>query len=57
MQLMDQFITDESGASAIEYGIIAALISVAIIAVLATLGISLRDKFADIADLIFSAGQ
>jgi pilus assembly protein Flp/PilA len=32
MHLLNQFVADESGATAIEYGLIAALIAVAIIA-------------------------
>jgi pilus assembly protein Flp/PilA len=48
--LMVRFAKDESGATAIEYGLIAALISVVIIAVLSTIGTSLRGKFENIAD-------
>jgi pilus assembly protein Flp/PilA len=40
--------TDESGATAIEYGLIAAGISLAIIAAVNGLGTSLNTKFADI---------
>lgn len=40
-----RFIKDESGATAIEYGLIAALISVALIAGASTLGNSLNDTF------------
>ena len=36
--LFSRFVNDESGATAIEYGLIAALISVAIIAAAGTLG-------------------
>jgi len=39
--LFVKFINDDSGATAIEYGLIAACISVAIIAVLQSLGTSL----------------
>ncbi len=39
------FVSDESGATAIEYGLIAALISVVIIGVLATIGTNLSAKF------------
>ena len=42
------FINDESGATAIEYGLIAAGISVAIIAVVNGLGTSLNTKFTSI---------
>ncbi len=40
---------DEEGATAIEYGLIAALISVVIIGVLFTIGTSLQAKFNQIA--------
>ena len=38
-------LTDEGGATAIEYGLIAALVSVAIIVVLGTLGDNLTNTF------------
>jgi pilus assembly protein Flp/PilA len=43
-----RFMKDESGATAIEYGLIAALIAVAIIAGATTLGTALNDKFNEI---------
>ena len=43
-----QFLTDESGATAIEYGLIAAGISVAIIAVVNNLGTKLHTIFSSI---------
>ncbi|HEX2148277.1 MAG TPA: Flp family type IVb pilin [Pseudorhizobium sp.] len=43
-----RFIKDESGATAIEYGLIAALISVALIAGASTLGNSLNSTFSAI---------
>lgn len=42
---MKSFLTDESGATAIEYGLIAALVSVAAIAALQSLGNSLDNIF------------
>ncbi len=42
------FLSDESGATAIEYGLIAAGISLAIIAVVNGLGSTLNDKFTSI---------
>lgn len=47
--LLSRFIADESGATAIEYGLIAALISVTIITVLTTVGTNLNTKFQSIA--------
>ena len=55
--LMVRYAADESGASAIEYGLIASLIAVAIIGVLGTLGINLRDKANEIAEAIGDAGR
>ena len=45
MHLFGKFLADESGATAIEYGLIAAGISVAIIAVVQGLGTKLKDTF------------
>jgi pilus assembly protein Flp/PilA len=42
------FFSDESGATAIEYGLIAAGISLAIIAAVNGLGTTLNDKFTSI---------
>jgi pilus assembly protein Flp/PilA len=46
--LFVRFVKNESGATAIEYGLIAAGISVAIIAVVNGLGTQLNDKFTSI---------
>lgn len=43
--MFKRFAADESGATAIEYGMIAALIAVVIIAALKTLGNNLGNKF------------
>ncbi len=43
--LFARYMKDESGATAIEYGLIAALISVVIITVLTSVGSSLNTKF------------
>ena len=48
-KLIARFVKDESGATAIEYGLIAALISVAIIGILTTIGTNLVTKFTTIA--------
>ena len=42
------FLSDQSGATAIEYGLIAAGISLAIIAIVNGLGTNLNTKFTDI---------
>jgi pilus assembly protein Flp/PilA len=49
-KIVNRFAKDESGATAIEYGLIAALISVVIIGVLSTIGTRLSNKFNQIAD-------
>jgi pilus assembly protein Flp/PilA len=45
MRLLSRFAADESGATAIEYGLIAALIAVAIIAALNSLSTNLKNTF------------
>ena len=52
-----QFLKDESGATAIEYGLIAALIAVVIIAGATTVGTQLGAKFNTIGSNIGSAGS
>jgi pilus assembly protein Flp/PilA len=50
-----RFVKDESGATAIEYGLIAALISVAIIAAAKTLGSNISTTFSTVATAIGGA--
>lgn len=45
MNIFARFAQDESGATAIEYGLIAALISVGIIVAVTTIGNNLGDVF------------
>jgi pilus assembly protein Flp/PilA len=47
-KLFTRFLQDQSGATAIEYGLIAAGISLAIIAVVNGLGTNLNNKFTSI---------
>lgn len=54
-KLMNRFVADESGATAIEYGLIAALIAVAIIAGARQLGTTLSAKFSTIATTVNTA--
>lgn len=44
-----KFLQDESGATAIEYGLIAALIAVAIIAAVRAVGTELTNTFSNVA--------
>jgi len=48
MQLLARFLKDETGATAIEYGLIAAGISVAIIVAVNGLGVTLNGTFTSI---------
>jgi pilus assembly protein Flp/PilA len=47
--LVTRFVSDESGVTAIEYGLIAALIAVVIIAAVATVGTALKGTFSTVA--------
>ena len=49
MNSLRRFVSDESGATAIEYGLIAALIAVVIITALTTLGTNLNTTFNSVA--------
>ena len=44
-KFVSRFLKDESGATAIEYGLIAALIAVVIITALTAIGTNLNNKF------------
>lgn len=55
MNTLARFVKDESGATAIEYGLIAAGISVAIITVVTTVGTSLVAKFQAVATALAAA--
>jgi pilus assembly protein Flp/PilA len=52
MTILTSFVRDESGATAIEYGLIAAGIAVAIITVVQGLGTKLSDTFTNISTAI-----
>jgi pilus assembly protein Flp/PilA len=52
-----RFAKDESGATAIEYGLIAAGISVAIIAVVNGLGSQLKTTFSTVSSQLATAGN
>ena len=51
-KLFARFVKDESGATAIEYGLIAALISVALITGATALGNSLNTQFTNLASYL-----
>jgi pilus assembly protein Flp/PilA len=52
-----RFVRDETGATAIEYGLIAAGISVAIIAVVNALGGQLQNTFTNVSGQLGNAGH
>ncbi len=51
-KLVTRYIKDESGATAIEYGLIAALIAVACIAGARALGTNVGGRFQEVADAV-----
>jgi pilus assembly protein Flp/PilA len=55
--LIVRFVRDETGATAIEYGLIAAGISVAIIAVVNSLGSQLKSTFTNLSSQLATAGK
>jgi pilus assembly protein Flp/PilA len=55
-KFVTRFLKDESGASAIEYGLIAALIAVAIITGATALGTQLNTTFKSVADKMATPG-
>jgi len=57
MKRLWEFLGDQSGATAIEYGLIAAGISVAIITVVNTLGSQLVSTFSTVSSDLASAGK
>ncbi|MBZ9739693.1 MULTISPECIES: Flp family type IVb pilin [unclassified Mesorhizobium] len=56
-KLIHKFVRDESGATAIEYGLIAALIALAIITGAGALGNSVNAKFTKIGNTLNSSGS
>lgn len=56
MKLVSKLFKDESGATAIEYGLIAALIAVAAITAMNTLGDGLTDVFTGVGNRLSNSG-
>lgn len=52
MQMIERFLRDESAATAIEYGLIAAGIALAIIGAVNTLGSTMSSKFTNLSTSI-----
>ncbi len=57
MKKLIRFLKDEDGVTAIEYGLIAALIAVAIIVAVGTVGDKLKATFDLVADELPAAGS
>jgi pilus assembly protein Flp/PilA len=57
LQLILKLKRSESGATAIEYGLIAALVAVALITALTTLGTDLAGIFGDVSTELTTAGD
>ncbi len=55
MEKLGNFFKDESGAAAVEYGLLVALIAVVIIASVTALGTTLSDKFTSVSTSITNA--
>ena len=55
--VMARFVKDESGATAIEYGLLAALIGVGIVAGASTLGNNLNEGLSDVGGVIKDRNQ
>jgi pilus assembly protein Flp/PilA len=49
---LSRFVHDEGGATAIEYGLIAALIAVVVISAVTSVGTNLKNKFSNIANSV-----
>ncbi|WP_453976611.1 Flp family type IVb pilin [Brevundimonas sp. Marseille-Q4549] len=56
-KFISRFANDESGATAIEYGLIAALIAVALITVLGTMSGKLSQTFTKVANTLDTASK
>ena len=52
MSLLRRFLNDESGATAIEYGLIAALIAVVVVTAVTTIGTKLKTSYGNIGNAI-----
>ena len=48
--LFNRFVADQSGATAIEYGLIAGLISIAVISAVKLVGVNLGNQFGKVAN-------
>lgn len=56
MDLTKKFIADEEGATAVEYGVLVALIIAACVAIIATLGSQISTGFENVSQALDDAG-
>jgi pilus assembly protein Flp/PilA len=56
-KFVTRFLNDESGATAIEYGLIVALIAVVIVTAVTTLGTNLKATFTKVGDKVLTANS
>jgi pilus assembly protein Flp/PilA len=56
-KFLSKFANDESGATAIEYGLIAALVAVALVTVLGVMSKSLQDTFTNVSTRLDAANK
>lgn len=57
MRRLRRFLSAEDGATAVEYGLIAALIGIFLIGALSALGNSINDKFSTLQTTVTNAGS
>lgn len=57
MGVFKSYLQDESGATAIEYGMVAALISIALIASANLMGQDINNKFTEVSTHVSAAGS
>lgn len=56
MELTKKFIADEEGATAVEYGVLVALIIAACVAIIAVLGGQIQSGFQNVSDALTAGG-
>jgi pilus assembly protein Flp/PilA len=56
-KFVTRFLNDESGATAIEYGLIVALMATIIVAAVTALGVNLKGAFATVGGKLDAAGK
>ncbi|MTW16895.1 Flp family type IVb pilin [Rhodoplanes serenus] len=57
LDVLKRFAADQAAATSIEYALIAAGISITIIAAVQAVGTSMKDRFVDVSDKLATAGK